>query len=397
MKQQLILLCFTCFLFACQDKQRLSEQEIEKILKVAEKQSLLMAQSLMNEKDKLPKTIGKNGELETSLSKWWCSGYFPGTLWYLYENIGSNELKNYAEDYSERIEKEKFMTRNHDVGLMIYCSFGNGLRLSENGHYKEVVLQGAESLCTRYRPSLNCIRSWDWNKDVWQYPVIIDNMMNLEILMWATKYSGNPKYAQIAKSHADKTLKNHFRPDYSCYHVVSYDTITGNPEKKMTYQGFSDESSWARGQAWALYGYTMMFRETGDSAYVKHAHKVASFILNHPNLPKDKIPYWDFNDPKIPNAYRDASAAALIASALIELSRFSSPEKADEYLDIATIQLRNLASPEYLAEPGTNCHFILKHSVGNMPQGGEIDVPLTYADYYFIEALTRYKKYVLNS
>lgn len=210
-------------------------------------------------------------------------------------------MKAFAEDFTKRVEREQYTTDNHDVGFMLYCSFGNGLRLTGNEEYKKVLLQGSKSLSTRFRPQVGCIRSWDWNQKVWEYPVIIDNMMNLEMLMWASKNSSNPKFAEIAQSHADVTMKHHFRPDYSCYHVVSYDTISGQPEKKNTCQGYAHESSWARGQGWALYGYTMMYRETGEEKYLEHAVNIAKFIMNHPRLPEDKIPYWDFDAPNIPN------------------------------------------------------------------------------------------------
>ena len=305
--------------------------------------------------------FGKDGKLMTSKAKWWTSGFFPGVLWYLYEVNQDDSLKMYAENYTKRIENEKYTTDNHDVGFMLYCSFGNGLRLTSNDEYKQVLLQGAESLSTRFRPQVGCIRSWDWNQKVWEYPVIIDNMMNLEMLMWASKNSDNPKFAEIAKSHADVTMKHHFRPDYSSYHVISYDTISGQPEKKNTCQGYAHESCWARGQGWALYGYTMMYRETGQEKYLQHATNVARFIMNHPRLPEDKIPYWDFDAPGIPNELRDASAGALMASAFIELSQYTEGDLSKQCLSVAETQLKTLSSPEYLAEPGTNCNFILKH------------------------------------
>lgn len=365
-------------------------------LERATMQSKMMAESLLHEEGKLPRTIGKNGEFVTSESRWWTSGFFPGVLWYLYEVNGDDSLKIYAENFTQRVEREQFTTDNHDVGFMLYCSFGNGYRLTGNEAYKKVLLQGSESLSTRFREKVGCIRSWDWNQKVWEYPVIIDNMMNLEMLMWASKNSGQSKFGHIAQSHADVTMKHHFRPDYSCYHVVSYDTISGQPEKKNTCQGYAHESSWARGQGWALYGYTMMYRETKQDKYLQHAMNVAKFIMNHPRLPEDKIPYWDFDAPNIPNELRDASAGALIASALIELSRYTEGEFSKQCLSVAETQLRTLTSPEYLAEPGTNCNFILKHSVGNNLGKSEVDVPLTYADYYYVEALVRYKRDILK-
>lgn len=398
MKAFLTILATTAFslqLFAA-DATKIASMQMSEVISLgldrAKEQSILMAEALKDKPGRLPKSTDKEGKLSTSDSRWWCSGFFPGVLWYVYEGTNDPELKEWARMYTARIEREKYTTNNHDVGFMLYCSFGNGLRLGGYDAYKEVLLTGTESLSTRYKDNVGAIRSWDWNQKVWQYPVIIDNMMNLELMMWAAKESGNKRFAEMAKSHADKTMKNHFRNDYSCYHVVSYDTITGKPHKKQTWQGYADESAWARGQAWALYGYTMMYRETGEKRYLNHAKKVAEYIMNHPNLPEDKIPYWDFNAPQIPNEERDASAGALIASALIELSQYTKGDFSKKCLDVAETQVRALTSDAYLAEEGTNANFILKHSVGAKPLKSEIDVPLTYADYYYVEALVRYKK-----
>lgn len=391
MKKIISLISLLAVLFSCSESKTEMQKTVEKGLDRATVVSLEMAKSLENNR-LLPKTFEK-GELVTSDSKWWCSGFFPGVLWYLYENNPSEELKKYAIDYTNRVEDQKYTTDNHDIGFMIYCSFGNGLRIAGTESYNDVIVTASNSLSTRYKEHIGLIRSWDWNKDVWQYPVIIDNMMNLEMLMWASKHTGDQKYANIAKSHADKTMKEHFREDYSCYHVVDYDTITGDSRLKQTWQGYADSSSWSRGQAWALYGYSMMYRETGDEKYLDHAQKIADFIINHPNMPQDGIPYWDFNAPNIPDEKRDASAGAIIASALIELSQQAKNEELGKlYLNTAEKQLQTLTSDEYLAEPGTNGNFILKHSVGAIPRNQEIDVPLTYADYYYVEALMRYKK-----
>lgn len=389
----ILTICIVC---SCSTKRGEMSELVNNSLQIAAAQSKLMAESLLHEEGKLPRTIDKNGKFVTSTSRWWTSGFFPGVLWYLYEASADDTLKRYAENFTQRVEREQFTTDNHDVGFMLYCSFGNGYRLTGREDYKKVLLQGSKSLSTRFRPAVGCIRSWDWNKKVWEYPVIIDNMMNLEMLMWASGNSDNQQFAQIAKSHADVTMKHHFRTDYSCYHVVSYDTISGQPEKKNTCQGYAHESSWARGQGWALYGYTMMYRETKEDRYLQQAMNIARFIMNHPRLPEDKIPYWDFDAPHIPNELRDASAGSLMASALIELSLFTEGDFSRQCLSVAETQLKALSSPEYLAEPGTNCHFILKHSVGNNPGKSEVDVPLTYADYYYVEALLRYKRDILK-
>lgn len=391
-----LLTLFTFLFFGSNTfAQKVSNKEmlnlIDDRLAKATSKAITMAKSLNNDKLLLPKTF-ENGKLITAPSKWWTSGFYPGQLWYLYENKPSSELKAIAEDFLSRVEIEQYTTDNHDVGFMIFCSFGNAYRITKNEKYKPVILQAASSLSTRFDDRVGLIKSWNSTKTR-QYPVIIDNMMNLELLMWASKNSANKKFEEISLSHADKTIKNHFREDFSTYHLVSYDTISGNPHLKQTVQGFADNSAWARGQGWALYGYTMMYRETGDVKYLKQAESIAQFLINHPNLPKDGIPYWDFNAPNIPKAFRDASAGALMASALIELSQLSKDKKNSKtYLQMAKKQIVSLSSPAYFAEQGTNGNFILKHSVGSLPGKLEVDTPLTYADYYYVEALTRLKK-----
>ncbi len=367
---------------------------VNEALDFSVQQGLLMAQSLKDRQGMLPRTADRFGNLQTCRSDWWVSGFFPGMLWYLYEYSASEDLKKWAHEYTIRVEDQQYTTNNHDVGFIIFCSFGNGFRLTRDSAYLKVILNASRSLITRFRPSTGCIRSWDyadWNKQ-WQYPVIIDNMMNLEILLWSAVEFDMPEFHNIAVSHADATIKNHYRPDYSCYHVVSYDTLTGLPELKQTAQGYSNESAWARGQAWGFYGFTMMYRFTGDTTYLNHARNIAGFIINHPRLPEDKIPYWDFDAPDIPDCYRDASAGSIICSALIELSQYVEPELAKKYLQVAEIQIRTLSSSQYRNALGNNGNFILKHSVGHMPDNSEVDVPLTYADYYFVEALMRFKK-----
>jgi unsaturated chondroitin disaccharide hydrolase len=343
----------------------------------------------------LPRTTDKEGNLLTVSSGGWTSGFFPGSLWYLYEYSKDEKIEEAAQVITSRIEKEKHNTGTHDLGFMLYCSFGNGERLTGDVHYRDILLTGAGSLITRYRPLVGCIQSWRSNKE-WQCPVIIDNMMNLEFLMWAFRNTGDSIFYKICVSHSDTTIKNHFRNDFSSFHVVSFDTITGRVEKKQTHQGAGDGSAWARGQSWGLYGFTVMYRETGLDRYLIQAQHIADFLVRHPNMPEDKIPYWDYDAPDIPDAVRDASAGAIMASALIDLSSYAVKEKGEEYLRIAERQLRTLASPQYMATIGTNGNFILKHSVGSLPGKSEIDVPLPYADYYFIEALMRYNNLLLR-
>lgn len=368
----------------------LVEQTIQKV----NQQTMLMAQQLVGSQGRLPKTIAPDGTLETSDAHWWTSGFFPGQLWYLFEYSKNEQILQLAELFSQRVAEQQYTTDNHDVGFIIFCSYGNAYRITQNEQYLPIIENAAKSLSTRYSPITQTIRSWDkatWN-DQWQYAVIIDNMMNLELLEWSARKFNEPRFAEIARSHANRTLKNHFRPNGSSFHVVSYDTISGQPELFHTSQGFSHESAWARGQAWGLYGYTMMYRESGIQTYLDQAVKIADFIINHPYLPEDKIPYWDFDVPNIPNAMRDVSAGAIICSALLELHNFVVSEKGETYLNVAKKQLTTMCNKPYLAEIGTNCNFLLKHGVGHMPNGTEVDVPLSYADYYFVEALMRYHK-----
>ncbi|MDR1556636.1 MAG: glycoside hydrolase family 88 protein [Tannerellaceae bacterium] len=393
-KISLIKSLFFCLLItACTPaKEKPLSEVIEEALAAAGQQSLRMAQQLAGQDSVLPRSF-INGEMVVSNSGWWCSGFFPGVLWYLYENNPTPELLAYARQYTARILPEQYNTHTHDLGFMLYCSFGNGYRLTGDTAYRNVLLTGAKSLSTRYNPAIGLIRSWDnTNGGKWQYPVIIDNMMNLELLFYASRESGDPRYHAISISHAGKTKEQHFRSDFSSFHVVSYDTITGAPHVKQTHQGFSAGSSWARGQAWGLYGYTMAYRETKDPSYLEQARHIAHFLLSHPHMPDDYIPYWDFDAPDIPDELRDASAGAIICSALIELSGYVNEALSGEYLAVVEKQLRTLASPEYTAEVGENGNFILRHSVGHLPGNSEVDVPLTYADYYYVEALMRYKK-----
>lgn len=390
--ENILLFCtiLTGFLFAPNKQEEPLSGVIERGLNVSRQQTLLLAKELEAKENRLPKTY-ENGVLQTANYKSWISGFFPGVLWYLYEDTPTEELKKYTELYTLRVMPAKDMTSTHDLGFMLYCSFGNGYRLTGNKSYMDVMKVGAESLASRYNDKVGAIKSWNSNKK-WQFPVIIDNMMNLEFLSFMALNTGNSRFREIADKHAKTTLSNHFRSDNSCYHVVSYDTITGIPHAKQTHQGYADNSSWARGQAWALYGYTMMYRETNNKVYLEQARKVALFIKNHPNLPADKVPYWDFDAPDIPKAYRDASAAAIMASAFLELSSLDKSEDRIEWLKLGEQQIRSLSSPLYLAEPNTNGGFILKHSVGNFNKKSEVDVPLTYADYYYVEALLRLKR-----
>ncbi len=367
-------------------------QRIPKTFALATRQYEFLLESLKGQTN-IPRTV-VDGKLRLVDPKDWTSGFFPGSLWHLYEFTGKASWKTAAQDYTARLESIANYGGSHDVGFILNCSYGNGYRLTRDPHYREVLIQGARTLSTRFKPEVGLIRSWDHGK--WQYPVIIDSMMNLELLTWAAREAFEPRLRDIALLHADNTLKNHFRPDASTWHVVEYNSTNGAVIGKETYQGAADTSAWARGQAWALYGYTMMYRETRRPEYLEQAGKVARFLMNHPRLPEDKIPYWDFYAPEIPNAPRDASAAAIMASALIELSDYSEPELSRQCLSLARQQLLSLSAPAYLAKPGENGGFLLRHSVGSMPKNSEVDVPLNYADYYFLEALRRYRNHEMH-
>lgn len=387
-----ILIAFLLFLYTFGFAQTEMKQLIEEQFNFAKQQYQIMDKNIppgltpQSYDAQKKKFIGQG-------IKWWCSGFYSGSLWYIYEQTQDEETKRNAEKALKLLEPNQTFTGNHDLGFMMFCSFGNAYRLTKDPAYKAIIERSAQSLATRFRPAINAIQSWDKNK-YWQCPVIIDNMMNLEMLSWASDNGGDPKYKQIAIKHANTTLKNHFRPDFSSYHVVDYNPSNGEVLKKGTWQGAANCSSWARGQGWALYGYTMMYRFTKNPAYLKQANGIAHFILNHPNLPADKIPYWDFDAGLIPYAKRDASAGALIASALLELGQYSTKDKT-EYKKAAETMLRSLASDAYRANLGENGGFLLMHSTGALPLNSEIDVPLVYADYYFLEALARYKKWYL--
>jgi unsaturated chondroitin disaccharide hydrolase len=327
----------------------------------------------------------KTGEIKNVPSKDWTSGFYVGNLWQLYTLTADSKYKERAQKWIPYLEKEKLNGGTHDMGFKIFCSFGKGYEINHSEEYKKVVIKSAQTLCTRFNKKIGSIKSWD-NRDKWEFPVIIDNMMNLELLFEASKLTGDDSYKKIAIQHANTTLKNHFRKDNSCYHVVGYDTITGKVKSKNTHQGYSDDSSWARGQSWAVYGFTMAYRYTKDKTYLKQAEATARFFINHKNMPEDGIPYWDFNAPNIPDAYRDASAAAIMSSALIELYSFT---KNETYLNYSNKVINSLSSNAYLLNESVNAPFILDHSTGDWSKKAELDEPIIYADYYFLEAIIR--------
>lgn len=341
----------------------------------------------------LPRSIPANSTQWKYVNyKDWCSGFWPGILWDLYQYSHEKTWLKEADKFTRELTPlSNHPGFDHDLGFMVFNSFGKGYQLTKNPEYKQVILKSADSLATLFNPKVGTILSWpSMVKQMnWPHNTIIDNMINLEMLFWASKNGGKKSMYNIAVKHAETTMHNHFRPDYTSYHVVVYDTITGKKIKGVTHQGYADNSMWARGQSWAIYGFTMCYRETHKSEFLDFAQKVADVYLQR--LPKDLIPYWDFNAPDIPNAPKDASAACVTASALLELSTFvKNPAKAQMYRSKATQMLAKLSSDEYLSN-NKNDAFLL-HSTGHKPAGSEIDASIIYADYYYIEALLRLKK-----
>ncbi len=333
----------------------------------------------------IPRSLEPDGELDASPAREWTSGFYPGTLWLLSEATGDGAFRDAARQWTALVEGEKTNGGTHDMGFKVYNSAGQGLRLTDEDHYRDVVLEAAETLATRFDPDVGAIRSWDWGS--WQFPVIIDNMMNLELLYAASRLSGDSRFSDIATQHARTTLASLFRDDASSFHVVQFDDATGEVLERGTWQGYSDASAWTRGQGWALYGFTMAYRESGEPEFLAHAQRVADFILDHPRLPGDGVPTWDFDAPAGLDEPRDASAAAVIASGLYELAGFA-PEHRERYVEAADRMLAAL-SQDYLAPADLDEPFVLDRSVGSVPGAFEVDVPLVYADYYYVEALLR--------
>lgn len=402
------LLVLTAVLAGCAEKDPVIEVA-DKVFELAETQYVAMDQSL--DEGMYPKCTDNEGNLVPSDVGWWCSGFFPGSLWYIYEYTGNEGFRDMAWKYTRQLEALIDRPTDHDIGFQINCSYGNALRLTgDSAAVIPTYLAAARKLADRFNPGAGVIRSWDWPRNHWRYPVIIDNMMNLELLTKASRMSGETRLADVANAHATTTMNNHFRPDWTTWHLLDYDKETGGVRYRETVQGYAHESAWARGQAWALYGFTMMYRETADEAYLNVAENVAKMLIGR--LPEDGIPYWDLNAPGTPDAldtsapgatmnknayaepvFRDASAGAIMASAFIELSTLTKDQAASEdYLETARKQLLTFGTDEYLAAQGENGNFILKHSVGSIPGNSEVDVPLSYADYYLLEALIKYSQ-----
>ena len=387
--RQALMVMLAISVFACQQPTKTEDAPVasSKILENPELSSRVESMLSYPQDAGMPRCLESNGEVRQVGTRDWTSGFFPGELWMVYELSGDERFKNAAEFWTQKMEPEQFDDHTHDTGFKINCSYGNALEQTGNEAYKEVMIQTAKTLSGRFNPEVGCTRSWDFNKDVWQYPVIIDNMINLELLFKATQLSGDSTYYHIAYAHAMTTLENHFREDNSSYHVLDYDPETGEVLGKYTHQGYADESSWARGQAWGLYGFTMAYRFTKEPKFLLQAAKIHDYIFGQ--LPEDDlIPAWDYNDPDLDKP-KDASAAAITASALYELAGYTN----DGHMIDKANQIVNTLQSNYLHEQaGDKDVFLLDHSTGNKPKNDEIDVPINYADYYFLEALVRQKE-----
>ena len=317
----------------------------------------------------------------------WCSGFWSGILWMDYGYSHDSIVGQAAEGYTAALRSCVYRpVYDHDLGFIIFCSFGKGYELNHNALYRQTLLDAADSLATLFRPLVGTILSWPRNVKMFGgHNTIMDNMMNLDLLFWASRHGGNPLLYDIAVTHAKTTMKHHFRPDGGCYHVAVYDTLTGDFIKGVTHQGYADNGTWARGQGWAIYGYTMVYRYTHEKVFLDFAQKVANYYLSR--LPEgDLIPKWDFDDPD-PKAPKDASAACVVADALLELQQYVGGQKGQQYREKAVEMLRQLSSPEYFS--GKRNDAFLLHSTGHHPAGSEIDASIVYADYYYLEALLR--------
>lgn len=322
----------------------------------------------------------------------WCSGFWSGILWMDYSYTQDEHVRKAAEGYTEALSiVTKEPVFDHDIGFLILNSYGKGYEQTHNPAYKQVMLAAADSLATLFNPTVGTILSWPRHvKDFGGHNTIMDNMINLELLYWASENGGDKRLRDIATSHAETTMRHHFRDDGGCYHVAVYDTLDGHFIKGVTHQGYADSSLWSRGQSWAIYGYTMVYRYIKEQRFLDHAQKVTDLYLKRlKETSDDWVPIWDMDDPRGKEAPKDASAACVVASALLELCKYVDSEKSATYRSAAENMLRDLSTDKYQSR-GRNEAFLM-HSTGHHPAGCEIDASIIYADYYYLEALLRYQ------
>ena len=397
MKKLMIIAAASCLLAAC-NRQEISQFDVKKEIGYCTEQINRALDSLKQADGSYDYTMEPRNILGEE-TKWncreacaeeWCSGFWPGILWMDYGVTKDENVRQQAEGFTESLavltQKPAF---DHDLGFLVLSSYGKGYEQTGNEDYKKVMLAAADSLATLFNPIVGTILSWPRHvKDYGGHNTIMDNMINLELLLWAAENGGRQELRDIAVQHAETTMAHHFREDGSCYHVAVYDTLTGDFIKGQTHQGYADSSMWARGQSWAIYGYTMVYRFTKDKRFLDFAQKVTDIYLKRLHeTSNDWIPLWDMDDPRGQLAPKDASAACVVASALLELCQYVSEEKSSEYVAAATAMLKDLSTEKYQSRE-KNVSFLL-HSTGHHPAGSEIDASIIYADYYYLEALLR--------
>jgi len=388
MRPTLLLVMLISLMISCKSTQDapsaiVDNASINKRLTDLSNKMAVHLESITIDSTKIPRAIAEDGTLIAKNSRQWTSGFFPGTLWQLASHSQNEEILKQARTWSNFIEKEKWDTHTHDIGFKVNNTFGQWNKVEPSKRNNDIIVQASATLIKRFNENVKAIKSWDWGKERWIFPVIIDNMMNLEMLFDATDISGDSIYYQIADQHAQTTLANHFRENHSSYHVVDYDTITGAPRNKLTHQGLNDESTWARGQAWGLYGFAMAYDRTGNEAYFKKAKEIANLFFTHPNMPTDLIPYWDFDALNIPDEAKDVSAAAIAINGLMMLVKHDS-ENEEKYMKWVNTVIRSLEKEEYQTDKAP---FLLGRSTGSVPDSFEVDVPISYGDYFYVQAL----------
>jgi len=307
----------------------------------------------------------------------WTSGFFAGSLWKMYQITGEEKWRNAATDWTADLEPMSLKASDHDTGFRIFTSYGSGFLLTDNLSYSRTILRGAQTLATRFDPDISAIKSWDW---IGNFPVIIDNLMNLEILFWAARESGNNELYNIALAHAETSLEHHIRDDGSSYHIVDFDE-NGDVIWKDTRQGYGPESVWARGQAWAIYGFSMIYRYTGEQKFLDASEKASAWFID--NLSDDFVPIYDFLEPVPSVQTKDASAAAIAASGFLELYTVTGK---NIYFNTAVNILNSLSTESYSTLADSQ-NSVLKRSTLHRGKGR---LGTSYADYYYLEAIVRY-------